>query len=112
MVKKSNKINQIVNKLKTSLQARGISVDKLILFGSYAQGKQKPYSDIDIAVVSSSFNGKNLLKRQEILGEAIFPLKEPIEALGYTPKEIRRPNALSFLSEIISTGRIVYKKAS
>lgn len=112
MVKKSNKINQIINKLAISLQAYGIKIDELILFGSYAQGTQKPYSDIDIAVVSSSFNNKNLLQRQEILGEAIFSLKEPIEALGYTPKEIKNSNALSFLSEIISSGKIVYKKSS
>jgi predicted nucleotidyltransferase len=84
-------------------------VNRLILYDSYAEGIPKPYSDIDIAVISTSFNNKGLLKRQELLGEAIFPLGEPIEALGYSYKEFKKPPMLSFLSEIITKGKIVYR---
>lgn len=109
MVKSPGEIKNIIKNLVASLQARGVRVNRLILYGSYAEGTPNPHSDIDIAVISSSFNEKGLLKRQELLGEAIFPMGEPIEALGYSYKEFKRPPALSFLSEIISKGKVVYR---
>jgi predicted nucleotidyltransferase len=111
MAKKKDNIKRITNQLIINLEASGIDVFRLILYGSYAHGNPKAYSDIDIAVISPSFNGKTILKRQELLGEAIFPLGEPIEALGYTPQECKTPNPLSFISEILSTGKIIYKKS-
>ena len=86
-----------------------IQVQRLILFGSYATGKAKTYSDIDIAVISAAFKGKGILKRQELLGEAIYPLQDPIEAIGFTPAEYKNAEPLSFLSEIISTGKVLHK---
>lgn len=108
MVKK-NKINKLKSAVIKILTEKGIPVKYLILYGSYAKNNPKPYSDIDIAVISSAFEGKGILKRQELLGEALYSLGEPIEALGYTPKEYKRPPALSFLSEILSTGKLIYK---
>lgn len=110
MVKSEYKIKNILKKLVNGLESNGIEVSKLILYGSYAHGNPKAYSDIDIAVISRSFSGKSILKRQELLGEAIFSLKEPIEALGYTPQECQSPDSLSFISEILSTGKVIYNK--
>lgn len=110
MVKSPGEIKNIIKNLVASIKAKGIKVNRLILYGSYAEGSAKPYSDIDIAVISPSFNNIGLLKRQELLGEAIFPLGEPIEALGYSYKEFKKPPTLSFLSEIIEKGKIVYKE--
>lgn len=109
MVKTKSKINKIVRQLVNQLEDKDIRVKQLILFGSQVTGKAKSYSDIDIAVISPSFEGKGILKRQELLGEAIYPLKEPIEAIGYTPGEYKNISPLSFLSEIISTGIVVFK---
>jgi predicted nucleotidyltransferase len=112
MAKNKYKIRKILRLLIRNLESKGIEISQLILYGSYAHGKPRTYSDIDIAVVSPSFNGKSILKRQELLGEAIFPLGEPIEALGYTPQECKYPHPMSFISEILTTGRIIYKKSS
>lgn len=109
MVKTRAKIKLITKRLVNRLKDMNISVQQIILFGSYATGKTRPYSDIDIAVISSSFQGKTLLKRQELLGEAAYPLQEPIEAIGYTPAEYKNATPASFLAEIISTGKIIYK---
>ena len=110
MVKGNGKIDKIVNRLVDSLEMKGIEVSQVILYGSFASGSAKSYSDIDIAVISPSFKSKGILKRQELLGEAIFPLGEPIEALGYSPQQCKDPDPLSFLSEILSTGKIVYRR--
>jgi predicted nucleotidyltransferase len=110
MAKNKYKIDKIIRDLVRNLESKGIEVSQLVLYGSYARGNPKPYSDIDIAVISPNFRGKGILKRQELLGEAIFPLGEPIEALGYAPEECKHPDSLSFVSEILTTGKIIYKK--
>lgn len=106
---KKDKISKLTDSVVKSLTEKGIPVKRLILYGSYAKGNPKPYSDIDIAVISPFFEGKGILKRQELLGEALYGLGEPIEALGYTLKECKNPPLLSFLSEILSTGKLIYK---
>ncbi len=110
MVKNKSQVNIIITKLITSLKRKNVKVNKLILYGSYANGKPRPDSDIDVAVISSSFNNKNILKRQELLGEAIFALGEPIEAIGYSYKEFAKISRLSFLFDIISSGKTVYQE--
>ena len=109
MAKTKSRISRITKHFVTQLENKNIRVWQLILFGSYATGENKPYSDIDIAVISPSFKGKGILKRQELLGEAIYPLQEPIEALGFTTQKYTNVTPMSFLSEIIATGKIIYK---
>jgi predicted nucleotidyltransferase len=109
MAKTSSKINKIAKRFVTQLENKNIQVQRLILFGSHAAGKAKQYSDIDIAVISPAFENKGILKRQELLGEAIYPLQEPIEALGFTPREYANAAPMSFLSEIIVTGKVLYE---
>ena len=110
MVKKQSQIKRVINDLVESLKRKGIKVNRLILYGSYANGKPRPDSDIDVAVISSSFNNKNLLKRQELLGEAIFSLGEPVEAIGYSYNEFTKRSRLSFLFDIVSSGKTVYQE--
>lgn len=110
MVKKQSQVNKILLDLAEGLKRKGIKVNKLILFGSYAKGNPHSHSDIDVAVISSTFNNKNLLKRQELLGEAIYELGESVEAIGYSYKEFTNRSRLSFLFDITSSGKIVYQE--
>ena len=57
-------------------------------------------SDIDLIVISEDFKGMNIRERLEILGLASGRIFEPIEALGYTPEEIKNKKE-SFLEEIL-----------
>lgn len=109
MVKSLSQIKQIADNLVIRLEKKGIKVNRVFLYGSYANGNPQPYSDIDIAVISSSFDNKSLIKRQELLAEVIYPLGEPIEAIGYGYQEFKKTTPLSFLSEIIAKGEIIYK---
>ena len=73
-------IRDIILKFVEALKQEGISVDRVILYGSYAKGKIQPDSDIDVAVVSKHFGrdrveeGMNLFR---IAGK-IDPRLEPI----------------------------------
>lgn len=58
---KSKDLTSVKNKVKhfcLLLRRKGINIEKVILFGSHAKGTQKPWSDIDICVISPQF-GKN-----------------------------------------------------
>ena len=110
MAKSATELKTIFSTLINCLKEKGVKVNRLYLYGSYASGRPRPDSDIDIAVISSSFDKKNLVQRQEILGEIIFPLGEPIEAIGYSLREFKQAHPFSFLREIITHGKIIYAK--
>ena len=68
---------------------KNISVQKIMLFGSYARGTQKPESDVDILVVSKDFENIKPFKRAVPLYRYWKPLV-PIDIICYTPEEFER----------------------
>ena len=54
--------------LKECLEARGVSVSKIILFGSQARGRARRESDADFIVVSEDFRGKDIFERADLIG--------------------------------------------
>jgi len=57
------KIIEAVHFFKTTLEAKGIRINDLILFGSSSTGVLHPGSDIDIAVISDDFSGLDIFAR-------------------------------------------------
>lgn len=71
---------RIVRKFIKALRQEGIPVDRVILYGSYAKGKTRPDSDIDVAVISKNF-GKDRVEEGMTLfriAGKIDPRLEPI----------------------------------
>jgi len=108
MVKKRAQIKKIISKYQTRLNDLGIEVSQIILYGSYAKGKAKDYSDIDVAVVSPAFKRMDIFQRQEVLSKAHHKFKEPLEPIGLTPEQIK--NRKGFVREILATGISMYSK--
>ena len=106
MFKKRQEIEGIVVRYKQELRRLGIKVKKVILYGSYARGNAKEYSDIDLIVISEDFRGRNLRERLEILGLAAGRVFEPIEALGYTSKEIQSKDRETFVGGILNSASV------
>jgi predicted nucleotidyltransferase len=70
MAKKEVITPQIKNmavRFARTIKDKGIPVAKLIIFGSYAKGKAKGYSDIDLAIVSPKFGEDPVLELQFLL---------------------------------------------
>jgi len=104
MRKTRRQIEKIINRYRKSLQNFGINIERIILYGSFAGRRQSEHSDIDLIVVAKDFEKMNLRKRLEVLGIAAARIMEPVEALGYTPKEIVKAGKRSFLKEILEYG--------
>ncbi len=90
MVKKTiNKnILNVVKKFRTAVEAVGIPVEKMILFGSYAKGIVGTNSDIDIAVVSKKF-GYDDVDEMQLLFKETWDVDPRIEPYPLSPRDLR-----------------------
>lgn len=85
--------------------------EKIILFGSLAGGEMHEWSDIDLLVVKES--AKRPIERNIELFRLIRP-KVGIDLFIYTPQEYEYllKEKVSFLLNILKTGKTVYEKRS
>mgnify|MGYP001618297458 CR=1 FL=1 len=104
MHKAGLQIKEVVEEYKQALRALGINAERVILYGSYARANQREDSDIDLIIISQDFQKMNLRERLEVLGIAAVRIMEPVEAKGYTPKEIQMTQEASFLKEVLEIG--------
>lgn len=72
--------------------------ERVYLFGSYAKGLEKKWSDIDVCVVSDKFADKNWDSNERILWRLRREIDSRIEPIGMASEEF---NGLSPLSEEI-----------
>ncbi|OGL44804.1 MAG: hypothetical protein A2W05_00625 [Candidatus Schekmanbacteria bacterium RBG_16_38_10] len=93
------KIYLIITKYKQNLEALGIKVKKIILYGSYVSGKIKEESDIDLVVVSDSFRNMDLWERLCLLGQARMGIKIPIEIIGLDEEEFNEEHSGTFIGD-------------
>lgn len=82
----------------------GIPLSEAYLFGSWAKGYQKDYSDIDIALVGDSF-GKNIIDNAKQTALVNFDFPE-VEVHHFSSAEFRSDDP--FVMEIKSTGLKIY----
>jgi predicted nucleotidyltransferase len=77
--------------LATELRRSGVSVQKLIVFGSRARGEGNEDSDLDIAVVSSDYEGKDIFDRVRLAKQAVMATADrfviPLDIAHLTPEE-------------------------
>jgi predicted nucleotidyltransferase len=81
---------------------REISVDKAILFGSYASGTFDNESDIDLAIFSNYFQGMRRVDSIAFLLGYAMDYDLDLEPLAFTPDEYRE--RLGIVDEILKTG--------
>lgn len=97
------KIEQIINDLKK------YNPEKIILFGSAAQGKLLLNSDIDLLIIKET--REHFLERLKRVA-LMCSYEGAIDLLVYTPKELKERDRLGdhFIKEILSKGKVVYEK--
>ena len=73
-----------------SVSQAGIPVSAAYLYGSYAKGNAKPFSDIDICVISPSL-GKDMIDEMVKLRQISRKIDDRIEALPFGTEDINNP---------------------
>jgi predicted nucleotidyltransferase len=79
----------------------GIRCERILLFGSQANGTAEEGSDIDLFVVSSDWARYSDRERFEMLGIAAARILEPIQARGITPDEIATHRLSPFWEQVL-----------
>jgi predicted nucleotidyltransferase len=100
----------VINFFGKQLKARGLIISKIILFGSQARGGATAESDIDIAIVSVDFRGKDIFKRVELIKEAeratIREFMVPLDIVALTPEELE--SGCSLIAGYARAGRVFH----
>lgn len=82
---------------------------KIILFGSWAWGKPKQDSDLDLLVIMDSDVARPDIRAMQVK-RLLYDFHCPMDLLVYTPEEIevclQRGNL--FIREILEEGRLLY----
>jgi predicted nucleotidyltransferase len=106
MALSENKVNEIIYGYIKILEQE-IPIKEVFLFGSYASGAPKDYSDIDLAVVSSWFEGRPKIENMQYLSRISASYNSLVEAIPFTETEYRNIDKRTLLSRIVRTGRKV-----
>ena len=83
---------------------------KIILFGSYANGKATEDSDVDVLVIMPLARGTRDVKQAAAIREQVRA-EFPMDVIVRSPSEIRKrlQQQDSFIIEVIRHGRLMYE---
>jgi len=94
---------EIIKRYAEALKEKGVNFRKIILFGSYAAGRQRRDSDIDIAVVSGDF-GKDRFEERVLLSKIAYYVDARIEPHPVGLEDFNEETWQTLLHEIKSKG--------
>jgi len=84
-------VAQLLEFLQKALRASGVRADRLIVFGSQARGTAGDESDVDIAIISRDYEGKDIFERIMLAKQAVLATAEkfvvPMDIVHLTPGE-------------------------
>ncbi|MEW6202421.1 MAG: nucleotidyltransferase domain-containing protein [bacterium] len=102
------KIRKILSKL---FKQRGLSIYKIVVFGSVAKGKSGKDSDIDLIIVSKDFRGKDIFKKVELttgIGrELVKKTNKPFDIMYYSDIEWDNGHSL-IINAAKREGEVIY----
>lgn len=110
MVETRDRLASVIRRYVQELERLGVPVERVILYGSCVRGEARADSDIDLAVFSEVFGGKDHLEFAGVLSEAKWNTEPMIEAIGFHPSVLEHVPPISFLREITSSGEVAYRR--
>ena len=104
--------DKIIKYFTERLLESNIDVHKLVLFGSYNNGKPHKDSDIDLAIISDDFKKKSIWERGPMTGNAVRATMKkfdiPIDLIKLTVDEYE--NETRMIASYVKEGKVVYSK--
>ena len=101
MAKIPDDVKGTIDRYLSSLKKSGFNIQQAILFGSYAKGHATQYSDIDLALVSDSFEGIRFKDKNKVR-KITISISTDLEILPFNPKDFTSEDPL--VKEILETG--------
>ena len=96
--------------LEKCLIEKGLEVSKIILFGSQVEGQTTHESDVDVAIVSEDFQGKDIFERAMLTKDAeIITIRKfmiPFDIITLTVEEFE--SEASLIAEYVKSGEVLY----
>ena len=89
---------EAVNFFSSIVRKNRVHIHDLVLFGSSSTGTATIKSDIDIAIISNDFTGKDIFERALMTKDAeiqtVRKFRVALDVLTLTPEEYRDPTSL------------------
>ncbi len=98
---------KIAEDFALSIKKKNPEVKKIILFGSVAEGKDKPGSDIDLVLISEGNRREVRKKVMEDVVETLLDKSVYVSAKIISPKEYNKIKKTHFISEIEKSGVLI-----
>jgi len=88
------------------------SPEKILLFGSYANGSPTPDSDLDLLIVMETDRPRN--KRSTAIRLLFQPMPCSMDVLVFTPDEVEYWNGTvnHIITEAFQTGKVLYDRSA
>ena len=96
-------IRNIVLQFINALMARGIRIEKVVVYGSYASGKIHGGSDLDLAIISPDF-GKDRFEEGKMLHRVAWRIDPRIEPMPISSESFENDTWIPPIHEIRSNG--------
>ncbi len=96
-------IRSIVLKFIDALTTKGIRIERVVLYGSYASGKKHSGSDLDIAIISPDF-GKDRFEEGKLLHRLAWRVDPRIEPIPISSHSYENDTWIPLIHEIRSKG--------
>ncbi|MFQ5710131.1 MAG: nucleotidyltransferase domain-containing protein [bacterium] len=94
MAEDFSKVQKLIFRYIREVQEQGITIERAILYGSYARGNATEFSDIDFALISKDFCGIRFDDRCRVV-----PLRrkidERLEPMPFLPEDFHAGNPLA-----------------
>lgn len=97
------KISALTQRFVEHLRTRGIPIEAAIVFGSWAKGRARKGSDVDICLVSPKFGRDEITELQFLLKES-RQVDDRIEPIGLSLADFNE-NATPLVLEVKKYGR-------
>jgi len=90
--------------------AENFDAEKILLFGSRAEGRAAPDSDADLLVVMRT--DLPYYEREPAIRSVLWPHDLPLDLLVFTPEEAAplEKEPFSFVGEILRTGKVLHAR--
>lgn len=99
----TEEIRNIVIKFIAAIKAKGFHVDKALVYGSVASGRQTADSDVDVAVVSQDF-GKNRYSEGTMLNQLAWRIDPRLHPVPVATESYERDTWIPLVHEIRVNG--------